>query len=354
MSEYKSEMVIAVILAVILVASIALVSSYFFQQTQPPIPTPTPTPTLTPSPTPTPTPIPAPSPAPPPPFTVVADYSSTEGFDVSLGSLPGEFNITILRLPVGGSGTVPITLSSTSDEDLTVSLSIEPIYGLASPEDGGVSFIFTPNPVALKAGQRAYSTLKVQVVADAPTALYSMPLRGKVGDLLSYARGFYLFVSPYSPSYTFIIHALPETPEITPAPMPTPTPGATPTLPTPSPTPMPTPTPRRGPTYTPETPKIEIQLGKTVHIMFIITTPTEDPSLSISISLGAVGPLPPGISWVVIPDPLEVVPHPTYRVYIMSLTASPDALEGTYNVFGWGNVDSYRLESAFYLTVKGP
>lgn len=357
MSGYRREMVLAVVLAVILVASLALASNYFFPQTQPPIPTPapspTPTPTLTPSPTSTPTPKPVPtSPTPPPPFTVVANYTSADGFDISFGSLPGEFNVTMLRLPAGGSGTVPITLSSTSDEDLMVSLVIEPIYGLAPPEDGGVSFTFTPNPVVLKAGQRAYSTLKAQVAPDAPTALYTMPLRGKVGELVSYARGFHLLVSPYSPSHTFIVHALPETPETTPAPTPTPTPGATPTSP-PPPTPVPTPTPRRGPTYTPETPKIEIQAGKRVHIMFVITTPTVDPNLSISISLGAVGPTPPGISWEVIPDPLEVVPHPTYRVYIMSLTASPDALEGTYNVFAWGNVDSYRFERAFYLVVKG-
>ena len=337
MSEYRRKIVIAGVLAVILVASLALVSAYFFQQTQPPIPPPLPTPT----PTPTPAPTPTPHPAPPPEFTIKAGLEPSEGA-LGFNYTPIEsqgFISKILVLPPGGSGTIPVTLVSKSDKDYAITLYIEP-EGLGDARlFRGIRFTFSPTSMLLRAGGTESSLLKIKVDPDAPTGFYGPSVGGRTEEfgLSSSESYFNLLVLPYTPSYAFYIYAQP--------------PG-----PAPIPTPPPTPTPTQPPA--PPPPTIDVKTGDKVHVMFGIQTFSDDPNLPIQFNYTynskPAGSLPSEVSANLVSNPLQVVRVPIEeRFYMLTLSAGPDAPEGTYEIVVTGSVGSYTFERAFYLVVKG-
>lgn len=366
MIEYKREMVIAVILAVTLVTSLALISSYFFQQTQPPTPPPS-TPTITPTPT------PRPRPTPPPAFFPKADIDSAEGF--SYVTMESQWHISkVLVLHPGGSGTIPVTLTSESDDQLALTLSIEP-GGLGDARlFKGIRFTFSPTFISLKPGGTANSILRVEVEPDAPTGFYGAGVLVSTEEfgLSSSEAYFELLILPYTPSYLFYIYPpipLPLTTSEggeTPPPTPSPSPLETPT---PAPTPVPTPAPTPPPFYPSPPPPlppptIEVEAGGEVHIIFGIQTFSEDPGLPVELNYTydskPAGSLPRGVSADLVSNPLQVVRWPIEeRFYLLTLSASPDAPEGTSKIVVTGSVGSsgcvgsYIFEKSFYLLTKG-
>ena len=285
-----------------------------------------PTPTSTPMPTPTPAPpTPTSGPAPPPKLNMSADFASLKGFNVTEMEFQGSL-FPVLVLPPGGSGSIPITLISTGDENYTVSLDI----GLAgeNPKFEGVRYIFSPSTLNLNAGAKASSILSIEVDSDAPTAYYSLINRAHIKEWGgSIGMTFFdLLICPYTPSYAFMIIA--------------PTPGA------PQPTPIGTPPPEL-------TPTIAVKPGETVYIMFDIDKGTPDPTVQVRIDLSHdSGSLPPGIGAKFISNPLKVVPAPTYGSLIMlTLTTSTDVPESTYRMIAKISVGSYTTERSFDLTI---
>ena len=286
-----------------------------------------PTPTSTPMPTPTPAPpTPTSGPAPLPKLNMSADFASLKGFNVTEMEFQGSL-FPVLVLPPGGSGSIPITLISTGDENYTVSLDI----GLAgeNPKFEGVRYIFSPSTLNLNAGAKASSILSIEVDSDAPTAYYSLINRAHIKEWGgSIGMTFFdLLICPYTPSYAFMIIA--------------PTPGA------PQPTPIGTPPPEL-------TPTIAVKPGETVYIMFDIDKGTPDPTVQVRIDLSHdSGSLPPGIGAKFISNPLKVVPAPTYGSLIMlTLTAAEDVPEGTYKMIAKISVGSYTTERSFDLTLR--
>jgi len=355
MSEYKREIVIAVVLAVILVASIALVSSYFFQQTQPPIPPPP-----TPMPTPVPTPVPTLGPAPPPAFHVKADLDSAQGFSYVTKESQGHIS-KVLVLPPGGSGTIPVTLTSKSDDHLAITLSIEPEGVGDARLFKGIRFTFSPTFISLKPGETTKSVLKVEVEPSAPTGFYGPSVLGSTEEIgLSSSEAYFnLLILPYTPSYLFYIYSIPPGPpplptpegEETPPPTPPPSPPET-TTPVPTP-----PTVSPSPPTLPPPPTIEVETGGEVYVMFGIETFSEDPGLPVQLNYTynskPAGSLPSGVSADLVSNPLQVVRVPIEeRFYLLTLSAGPDASEGTYEIVVTGSVGSYTFERSFYLLVK--
>ena len=244
----------------------------------------------------------------------------------------------ILVLPPGGSGTIPVTLVSESDEDYAATLYIEP-EGLGDARMyRGIRFTFSPTSMLLRAGGTESSILKVEVDSTAPTGFYggSVGMRFGDGGALSGGEAYFnLLILPYTPDYAFYIYAEPQ--------------GPTP-LPTPAPTPVPQP-----PTVTPPTPTIlqpptiVVKAGGRLHVLFVIQTFSEDPNLLIQLNLGST---PSGISRELLRDPVQVVRVPIEeRLYMLVLTVSPDVAAGTHKITVTGNVGTYSFERAFYLTV---
>lgn len=285
-----------------------------------------PTPTSTPMPTPTPAPHPAP---PPPKLEMSADFASSEGFNLtkieSEGSL---FPFPVLVLRPGGSGSIPITLISTGDEDYTVSL----LVSLAgeNPKFEGVRYTLSQTTLEVKAGTEVSSILSIEVDSDAPAALYSPSVDALVEGFVSMPTApLFLLVYPYTPSYAFRVYV--------------PTPGAPTPLPPPGITPTPTET---------TIPDITARPGGTVYIMFYIDKGTDDPTVQVKLNFTHdSGPLPSGIRTEVVFNPLEVVPAPTYdSVIMLNLTAAEDVAEGTYRMTATITVGSYIVQIPFDLT----
>lgn len=230
----------------------------------------------------------------------------------------------MLVLPPGGSGTIPVTLSSIGDEDYTISLSMH-LAGERGVKFEGVRYTFSPSTLHLKAGGQAESILEIEADRNAPTAYYETSIGayaeewgGGIGTHLSD-----ILVSPYTPAY--IYHVQVPTPGM---PAPTPIPGVTPT-----------------PTETPP-PGFELVAGGKIDIMFFIMDVHEPVSLDVT--------SPPELSFELLPDPLKVVPRPTLdKVYLLTITASPVVPEGNYEMAVTGNVGSYTFERVFYLAVGG-
>jgi len=312
-----------VAVAVILLAIVLVALAVYFSTP----PTPSPTPEMTPT-IPTPTPIPHPAP-PPPKLNITANFASSEGFNLtkieSQGSL---FPFPILVLRPGGSGSIPITLISTGDEDYTVSL----LVSLAgeNPKFEGVRCTLSQTTLSVKAGTKVSSILSIEVDSDAPTALYCPSVDAHVEGFVSMPTApLFLLVYPHTPSYAFRVYV--------------PTPGAPTPLPPPGITPTPTETP---------IPDITAEPGGTEYIMFYIDKGTDDPTVQVKLNLTHdSGPLPSGIRTEVVFNPLEVVPAPTYdSVIMLTLTAAADVPEGTYRMIATITVGSYTVQISFDLT----
>ena len=313
----KRRLLVALVAAAVIIIALA----YGVQFVTPPAPT-------------TPTPIPAPPtphPAPPPPkLEMSADFASSEGFNLteieSQGSL---FPFPVLVLRPGGSGSIPITLISTGDEDYTVSLDVS-LAG-EDPKFEGVRYTLSPSTLDIKAGAEVSSILSIEVDSDAPTALYCPSVDALVGGYVSMPTApLFLLIYPNTPSYAFRVYA--------------PTPGAPTPLPPPGITPTPTETP---------IPNITAKPGGTVYIMFYIDKGTDDPTVQVKLNLTHdSGPLPSGIGAEAMFNTLEVVPAPTWdSVIMLTLTAAEDVPEGTYRMIATITVGSYTTQIAFDLTV---
>jgi hypothetical protein len=271
--------------------------------------------------------IPSPAPAPPPQFRVDADFSSLEGFNYMEKEDVNRRAYTMLVLPPGGSGAIPITLASTGNESYTITLDLR-LAGERGVEFRGVRYSFAPSTVKLEAGQRVDSTLSIEVDLEAPTGLYSPSMMACAsGRCLGYAP-FDLLVSQYTPSYAFDIYV--------------PAPG----VPTPYPPSSPPPA---------KPPAIELK-EETAYIMFFITTSDPDLPAALNFTYGSnpVGSVPPGITARLIQDPLEVVPRPSMdRFFTLAMDKEPGAPAHTYKMVVKGSVGPTPIEREFYLAVNG-
>jgi len=307
------------LVALVPVAVIVIALAYWVQIATPP------TPTLTPEVT------PAPIPAPPgPELNARADFASSKGFNVAWMESQGSV-FPFLVLPPGGSGSIPITLLSTGNEDYNVFLAVS-LAG-ENPKFEGVTCNLSKSTIEIKAGAEVNSILSIEVDLDAPAALYTPSVDAHVAGYTAMPTfPFLLLIYPYTPSYAFQIYA--------------PTPGAPEPLPTPG---APPPTP-----IIPIIPNISVKPGETLHIMFYTDKMTDDPAVLVNLNLTYdSGPLPQGMGAEVIYNPLKVTPVPTHDSLIMlTLTAAADVPEGTYRMIATISVGSYTTERSFDLSLR--
>jgi len=304
------------LVALIAVAVIIIALAYWVQITTPP--TPAPTPEVT-----TPAPVPAP---PGPKLSASADFASLKGFNVAWMESEGSV-FPFLVLPPGGSGSIPITLTSTGDEDYNVFLDVS-LAG-ENPKFEGVRCTLSQSTLSIKAGAEVSSILSIEVDSDAAAALYTPSVDAHVAGYTAMPTfPFLLLISPYTPSYAFQIYG-PTSPE------PLPTPGGTLTQPEHI------------------IPNIPVKPGETLHIMFYTDKMTDDPAVQVNLNLTHdSGSLPQGIGAEVIYNPLKVTPVPTHdSVIMLTLTTSTDVPEGTYRMITKISVGSYTTERSFDLTV---
>ncbi len=280
--------------------------------------------TVTTIPTSTPKPTPTPGPAPPPEFNIEVHYSEVTGFNRTTSEFQGDTS-SVLVLPPGGVGTIPVKLISTGKEDYTISLSMG-LAGERGVRFEGVECAFNPSTLSLEAGGEAESVLTIEVDGDAPTAYYEPSIGAYVEEEeKGIGRGLSdILVSPYTPKYIYRVHI--------------PTPGMPGPIPTPGPTPAPTETPSTS---------FELATGGKISIILFILNVLEPLSLKVT--------SPKEVDFDLLPDPLEVVPRPEEdRVYLLNITANPDAFEGTYEMAVTGNTESYTFEWVFNLVVQSP
>ncbi len=305
-SKYMKAFAVVVVLIVVIVLALG-VSIYLF-------PPPTPTPTPTPSPTPT------PGPKPPLKFRYGVESASSAGFNRTTSEFQGDAT-PVLVLPPGGSGTIPVKLSSTGGEDYTISLSTY-LAGETGVGFEGVTYTFSPSTISLKAGDQVESILTIDVDSEAPTAYYETSIMANAeegGSGIGEEYHFHILVSPYTPTYIYRLHV--------------PTPGAP--LPTPGPT---------APTETP-LPGFELVAGEKISFMFFILNIHEPIDLDVT--------SPPELGFDIVSDPIESVPRPKEdKIYLLTITTNPDISEDTYKMTVTGNTGSYTFEWAFHISVK--
>jgi len=280
-------------------------------------PTPSPTPEVTPA------PIPAPL---GPELNASADFASLRGFNVAWMESQGSV-FPFLVLPPGGSGSIPITLISTGDEDYNVFLAVS-LAG-ENPKFEGVRYALSQSTLSIKAGTEVSSILSMEVDSDAPAALYTPSVDAHVAGYTAMPTfPFLLLIYPYTPSYAFQIYG-PTAPE------PLPTPGGTLTQPEHI------------------IPNIPVKPGETLHIMFYTDKMTDDPAVQVKLNLTYdSGPLPQGMGAEVVYNPLKVTPVPTHDSLIMlTLTTTIDVPESAYRMIATISVGSYVTERSFDLTV---
>jgi len=316
LSAYRKELIVGAVLAIVIVIALG-----GFAQFAPQLISPTPTPT----PYPTPMPTPTPGPAPPPKLNMSADFASLKSFNVTQRESQGSL-YPVLVLPPGGSGSIPIRLVSTGDEDYTISLDI----GLSGvdPKFRGVRYVFSPSTLKLKAGGEVNSILSIEADPDAPYILYDPSISARIEE---WERGgsigmsfFDLLIYPHTPLYAYEIFA--------------PTPGA------------PEPSPGGEPPILPP-PTVSVKPGEKLYIMFDVHKGTPDPSIQVKLSLTHdSGSLPSGIGAEF--NTLEPASTPSYQsVIILALTTTEDVREGKYRMVSTISVGSYTTERAFDLTV---
>ena len=287
-----------------------------------------------PVPSPTTTPPPLPTPTPPmmlTPFPGIAwEVVPLEGWSFTLMGDASPRSVLVLHQ--GKSANITLNLYSDYDKSCNVSLSLK-FEGWE-----GVNYRFYPSTLELQPKEVATSILTFEADSDAPSNLfYGPPLgiqfKGFLGEYETNLR-YNILVFPTTPSYIFSVYAE-ETPT------PTQPPPTNETTPPPYPTPSPTPPPWTSPPWEPE---IQIKRGGEAHVIFYILTQIENPSLKLSLTYQS-GELPEGINANITPDPL------TIRSLLLTLTASPQTPEETYEITANGSVNSITYERKFRLKV---
>jgi hypothetical protein len=100
-------------------------------------------------------------------------------------------------------------------------------------------------------------------------------------------------------------------------------------------------------------PEIQIKRGGEAHVIFYILTKIENPSLKLSLAYQS-GELPQGINAEITPDPLRTGQNSlTVRSLLLTLTASSQTPDGTYEITANGSINSITFERKFNLKVTG-
>lgn len=244
---------------------------------------------------------------------------------------------SVLVLHQGTSANITLNLYSDYNESCNVSFSLK-LEGLE-----GVNYRFYPSTFELQPKEVATSILTFEADSDAPSNLIYIPTLGIQfeGFLGGYEAGLRrdILVFPTTPSYIFSVYAEES-------PTPTQPPPTNETTPPPYPTPIPTPTPE--PSWEPE---IQIKRGGEAQIIFYILTQIENPSLKLSLTYQS-GELPEGINTEITQDPLKATQnYHTARSLLLTLTASSQTPEETYEITANGSVNSITFERKFHLKV---
>jgi len=279
----------------------------------------------------------------PTPFlpSIEVEAVSFEGF--SYTDMGDESPEKVLVLHQGKSANITLNVYSRYDESCNVSFSLE-YLGFESWE--GVNYRFYPSTLELPPEGVATSILTLEADSNAPSNLVYNPLllrrfEGFPGAASGTYLGFSILVFPTTPSYIFSVYAEES-------PTPTQPPPTNETTPPPYPTPIPTP-----PSWTPSPwePEIQIERGGEAQIIFYILTQIENPSLKLSLTYQS-GELPEGINANITHDPLKAGLHPlTVRSLLLTLTASSQTPEGTYEITAKGSVNQITYERVFNLKV---
>lgn len=262
-------------------------------------------PTPTPSPTPTPTPKPKPPQKIPKILDVKVELGSSKGFNLTTRFYEGK-SYTAIVLPKGGKGSVPITLTSWSSSDYTISPHIAVVGEL---DFIGVNYTIDPSVLRLKGDEQAESILEIEADLEAPTAYYEISTGGYVEERGAGFGGenIHMLVFPYTPTCIFYVN-LPVPPNRT------------------------------------STPTFQLSPNMKIDIMFFMRNVQDPISLDVDV--------PQFITFEVDPKPLEVIPRPTTdKIYLLTITASENPQEGTHKIVVTGHVGVYDFERAFYIEV---
>lgn len=294
---YKSAMAKMLVAVIVIILAVAFAGAAHYLTLPAPILSPRPTPFLPPTPLPTPPPI------------IEVEVAFLEGFSYTeLGyAEPEKFPV----LHQGTSANITLNVYSHYSENCNVSLCLIRSWGESLE---GVNYKFYPSTLELRPQEMATSTLTLNAESDTPSNLvYPLYLVIQIeGFPETYGEylGCDFLISPITPSYVFLVYA----DELTMPP--------------------------------PWEPEIQIKRGGEATVIFYILPQIENPSFKLSLTYKS-GELPKGIKANIKPDPLRV------RSLLLTLTASPQTPEETYEIMANGSVDSIMFERRFHLKVTG-
>lgn len=303
MSEQKRKIILAIVLALISVFLLAGASYLLFVPSQEAAESGT---------------IPIPAPTWIPDYKIAVDVASSKGFNIAMLEDINREVRTLFVLPPGATGTMQVTVFSTGEKSKKISLSAD-LNGQGA-ESNGVRCTFFPATLELKAGEHAESTLKIEADKNASTAFYDPMIRGYDGEGSIGEGGLPLLVANFTPAcmYQVIIYPMGE---------PTP-PGPSTSVPTPA----------------PNKPSFELVSGGKIAILFYIINVQKPLSLNVT--------TPAGFSSGLLPNPLDISAPAPDKMYLLTITASPNVPKDTYETKVTGTSGSYVFERSFDVAVQ--